>query len=367
MKRLAFFLIVIVVTFRTPAIADDTAPSESSDVAKPVAIDWKTPSADEVRKQFDTWAKSQSVTVTPEVEKFWTTEDATTLTTSKLNDAVLQSLYILSPEAAAYRDACNSVDWQPRPFGVEIKLPQVPASIDKQTFLYGTLRLALLEALVRVRMFDEAETLLAEFTAENTVDAAALRLTAAIAYHQIRKVAESKQAIDDFEKLAESDKTTPRRFVEIAKLLKEDIKQSEKENDLQSISRSMNDAHRRLEKGKTGEKTQDVEKGILEALDKSIEKLEKQLSEQQGEGEQGQQSNNPAKDSRVLRQKGPGDVADKDIGDTAGWGDLPPKEREEALLRMEREFPSHYRAIIESYFREMASSPDDASTPAPQK
>ena len=47
----------------------------------------------------------------------------------------------------------------------------------------------------------------------------------------------------------------------------------------------------------------------------------------------------------------------KDIGHKSGWGDLPPKEREEALQQMGRDFPAHYRDAIEEYFRKLATEP----------
>ena len=53
--------------------------------------------------------------------------------------------------------------------------------------------------------------------------------------------------------------------------------------------------------------------------------------------------------------KGPGNVTKKDIGSESGWGDLPPKEREEAMQQIGRDFPSHYRDVIEQYFRPLAA------------
>ena len=47
--------------------------------------------------------------------------------------------------------------------------------------------------------------------------------------------------------------------------------------------------------------------------------------------------------------KGPGEVTKKNIGSGSGWGDLPPKEREEAMQQIGRDFPAHYRDVIEQY------------------
>jgi hypothetical protein len=34
---------------------------------------------------------------------------------------------------------------------------------------------------------------------------------------------------------------------------------------------------------------------------------------------------------------------------------MPPKEREEAMQQIIREFPSHYRDVIEQYFKRLAT------------
>ena len=44
----------------------------------------------------------------------------------------------------------------------------------------------------------------------------------------------------------------------------------------------------------------------------------------------------------------------------SGWGDLPPHEREQALQQIGRDFPAHYRDLIEQYFRELATETDPA-------
>jgi acyl-CoA reductase-like NAD-dependent aldehyde dehydrogenase len=95
----------------------------------------------------------------------------------------------------------------------------------------------------------------------------------------------------------------------------------------------------------------------LKSLDQLIEKIEEQAQKQNqnnNQSDQGQQANKPADDSRILKQKAPGNIDRRDFNSEGQWGDLPPHEREEALLRIEKGFPAHYRDIIEQYFREMA-------------
>jgi hypothetical protein len=56
-----------------------------------------------------------------------------------------------------------------------------------------------------------------------------------------------------------------------------------------------------------------------------------------------------------LGGKGQGDVAKKPVGNESGWGDLPPRQRQEALQQIGKDFPAHYRDVIEQYFRKLAS------------
>jgi hypothetical protein len=63
----------------------------------------------------------------------------------------------------------------------------------------------------------------------------------------------------------------------------------------------------------------------------------------------------PMRDSQPGAGKGEGKVDRKPIGSGRGWGDLPPKQREEALQRIGDDFPAHYREVIEEYFRRLAN------------
>jgi len=124
---------------------------------------------------------------------------------------------------------------------------------------------------------------------------------------------------------------------------------------LDHIVRRMEDIRRRLDLGRAGPKVRTVEDGVIESLDKMIKKMEDQQSECSGGGGSAIRSSSPAPDSRILGGKGPGEVTKKNIGSESGWGDLPPKEREEAMQQIGRDFPSHYRDVIEQYFRRMAA------------
>ena len=66
--------------------------------------------------------------------------------------------------------------------------------------------------------------------------------------------------------------------------------------------------------------------------------------------------------SKIAELKAPMQVDRRDIGNKSGWGDLPPKEREQALQQIGRESPAHYRELVEQYFRELANE----QTPPPK-
>jgi hypothetical protein len=52
--------------------------------------------------------------------------------------------------------------------------------------------------------------------------------------------------------------------------------------------------------------------------------------------------------------KGAGDVDPNNLGKRDGWGNLPPKERQEVLQQIGRELPAHFRETIEEYFKRLA-------------
>lgn len=280
-----------------------------------------------------------------------------------LVDKTLQTLSSVSDSVAAFLKECDVLEWNELPFGQKLQLPQLPEQFRTQDSsvnrpapprLSGVLRMYLVERLIRTHYYDEALELLQEMVPENTIDPIAVLFYRGVAYN---KLLSKKEGLSTMKQLRESFAGTQnysRRFFEVAKLIEHELKNQEQdEQKPQNIAKRMEDIQRRLGQGNTDEKVQEVEKGVLDSLDQLIEKLENQ-QKQCKPGGQGAQSNNPGDTERILRQKGPGNVAEKNIGDQNGWGELPHKEREAALMQIEKEFPAHYRDVIEQYFRQMA-------------
>jgi hypothetical protein len=158
------------------------------------------------------------------------------------------------------------------------------------------------------------------------------------------------KSIDD---LLQGADATPKRYLAVARLMQEDLKNLQEES-LDHIARRMGDIQRRLDLGRAGPKVREVEDGVIESLDKLIKKIEDQQQQMSAEADV-IQSSSPAQDSYLKGGKGPGEVTKKNIGTGNGWGDMPPKEREEAMQQIGRDFPSHYRDVIEQYFRRLAT------------
>ena len=189
-------------------------------------------------------------------------------------------------------------------------------------------------------------------TPEQVADPAALFFCRMIAYHQLVRPEESRVALT---RLLEQKETLPSRYLQLARLIHRDLAALEDES-LDHIARRMNDVQRRLRLGRAGDQVQVVEREVLQSLDKLIKKIESQQQAAAAAASGGSaQSAQPMEDSRPAGLKAPGRVTPRDIGHQTGWGDLPPKQRQQALQQIGREFPAYYREMIEQYFRELAS------------
>jgi hypothetical protein len=241
----------------------------------------------------------------------------------------------------------------------------LPAWLDQSDtapFARDAVRLWLGRQLVRLDRFDEALPLLATLDVGTSVDPAALLFHRAACQHWLL---DAEAAIASLDQLLERAGEIPVRYERLARLLRADAAALE-DDSLDHISRRMKDISRRLDLGKAGPTTRRVQDGVIESLDKLIKQIEDQQQQQdqgQGGGSGGGQSQDgsgkPMDDSKIAGGRGKGDVRKKDIGSADGWGNLPPHQREEALQQIGREFPPHYREAIEQYFKRLASGGED--------
>jgi hypothetical protein len=215
------------------------------------------------------------------------------------------------------------------------------------------MRLYLARWLVQQGYYDEAISWTNGLSTDDVVAPEALLFYRAVAHHRL---VEPDEADASLGRLLEREEALPLRYQKLAGLMRADLAGLEDES-LDHIARRMDDVRRRLALGRSGQQVQGVESGVIESLDKLIKKIEDQLQQAQCSAASagGQPSGTPMQDSRIAELKGPGKVEPRDIGRGAGWGNLPDKDREKALQEIGREFPSHYREVIEEYFRRLAA------------
>ena len=215
------------------------------------------------------------------------------------------------------------------------------------------MRLYLARWLVQQGYYDEALSWTDGLATDDVVAPDALLFYRAIAQHRLVRPNEADSTLG---RLLQREEGLPTRYQKLASLMRQDLAGLEDES-LDHIARRMEDIRRRLALGRTGERVQGVESSVIESLDKLIREAEAQAQQQaQCNGSSGgQPSGTPMQDSRIAELKGPGKVEPRDVGRGAGWGNLPDKDREKALQEIGREFPSHYREVIEEYFRRLAA------------
>jgi len=309
---------------------------------------WSAPSADRVRSEVLAWLEQQKpqASVRSAAAALWSGLQA---------DASGPEILVRMAETFAL------VDENARKLVQLCSKPRTEPVLPKQGWLADSKTLPLVARNMRLlfglwlaqqSMLEEALEQLGALGPGEVVDPASLLFYQAVCHHGLL---DRDAAMESIGLLLEGGDQAPRRYVAVAKMMQEDLK-GLKEETLDHIARRMEDIRRRLDLGHAGKKVLQVEDGVIASLDKLIKELEERQRQQQGSAGGGNiQSSSPAQDSQILGGKGPGEVDKKKVGNKSGWGDLPPRQREEALQQIGREFPAHYRDLIEQYFRKLAN------------
>ena len=309
---------------------------------------WRAPSAEQVRSRVFAWldeAKADAA-VRAKAEGLWTPAAEPPEATELLQRAV-RTFALADENARKLVEICAQAKAPP-------KLPAQPWLADAKTsaWMARNLRLWYGRWLAQQRLFDEALEQLAGLEPDEVIDPASLLFYQGIVYHRLLS---RDEGIDAVSRLLDGAEQGPRRYATLAKLIEADLRDL-KEDSLDHIARRMEDIERRLDLGRAGPKVRKVQEGVIQSLDKLIEELEAAQQQQQAAAGAGSmQPNSPAQDSVPMGGKRPGLVTKRDVGHKSGWGDLPPKQRDEALQQIGRDFPAHYRDIIEQYFRRLAA------------
>jgi hypothetical protein len=339
------------------AAAFDTASARGADAADDEFAKqptWSVPTAADVRGDVFKWLDDRKVDadVRKQAEALWPT-DGEQPTGAGLLERVVKTIAVGDPQARELIDLCA----KPKAIG---PLPQFTWLADEKlpAIERNNLRLWYARWLAQERLYDYALTQLAGLEPADVVDPASLLFYQAVANHWLLH---KDPGLKTIARLLERKKELPRRYSQTAELMQTDLA-ALKDESLDHIDRRMRDVDARLDTGAAGKKVRGVEDGIIASLDKMIEEEEKRQQEAAASSQMGpgsRRSSSPAPDSGLLKGKGAGDVAKKPIGNKANWGDLPAKERQEALQSIGKEYPSHYRDVIEQYFKRLATDEDE--------
>ena len=308
---------------------------------------WQAPSLEQVRAQLTAWLdqRKADAAMRSKVEQLWAGSES--LAGVELLQRVVQSFAVADENARKLVDLCSGakspLSPPPQPWLADAKTP---------AWMARNLRLWYGRWLAQQRLFDEALEQLEGLQPEDVVDPTSLLFYQGIVYHRLLNRDAGMEAVT---RLLDGGDHFPRRYATVARLIESDLKDL-KEDSLDHIARRMEDIERRLDLGRGGPKVRKLQDGVIQSLDKLIEELEAAQQQQQAAAAAGNlPPSKPAQDSVPMGGKGSGVVTKRDVGHQSGWGNLPPKQREEALQQIGRDFPGHYRDIIEQYFRKLAS------------
>ncbi len=313
---------------------------------------WTIPTTADVKARLDNYLATKTLDdeTRLKIEVLWP-DEAQQLDGGELLDRLTASLALVEPKAAEVVRACRESSFLLTP-------PTFIGLTDEMlpSLVRDNLRLLVGRWLAQRDLVDESLDVLKNVGTDEVADPATLLFYQAMGHHRLLKKDECLTAVS---KLLERHAELPRRYVTLARLMEADIKPL-KEDSLDEIARMMDDIRRRLALSRAGKVVRDEEDAVIKKLDKMIDEMEQQRQQQKQQKQQSKsaksnrQPNNPMQDSQRADLKGPGEVDPKDIGKRDGWGNLPPKERQEVLQQIGRELPAHFRETIEEYFKRLA-------------
>jgi len=339
-------------THAAPQKADSTAPQPAPQDALRKTAGWQWPDVSLYEEQLLSYLeqKSPSADIQSQVQAYWKSTRSADRGPALL-ERLLDVAGMIEPRIAELNGRLRSTSTPPVIAG---ELTWITS--DVPGWLQDAIRLACGRALAQRRLYDESLETLAGLEASTICDPASLLFYRAAAAHHLLK---KEECLSDVRLLLQREEELPSRYAKLAQLMLADMEPL-KQDSLDEIARLMQDVERRLDLGRAGTRVRDTEQQIVDKLDKLIEKIEEQMQQMQQQQQQ-QQSGSPSpaqiqpmENSQIAGGQGPGDVDNRNNGDRSGWGNLPPAQRQESLQRLTEELPSHYREVIEGYFRQLA-------------
>jgi hypothetical protein len=327
---------------------------DSDDLARRAS--WQAPASDEVRQRVVDWLESLRLEpqLSAKLQASWQ-EPGGELTPAENLVRLVETARQVDPRVQELVDRCNGA-WHP---GVD-PLVDVLQDEAQPVWLRANLRLYYAGWLAHHQLYQELHQIVADVALADVVDPAALLFFQGVGQH--RRL-DREACLTTLAKLLENETILPQRYAKLARLMQADLEPL-KPDSLDEISRLMDNIHVTLNHGRAGKQVRTDEETVISKLDKLIKQLEDQANAAAAAAA-GQAGGNPSgsaqpmQDSMPAELKGPGNVNPKELGTNTDWGNLPPKEREEALQQLGRDLPSHYRDVIEEYFRKLAREQEE--------
>jgi hypothetical protein len=314
------------------------------------AASWTIPTADDVRSQVDAWLAERSIddATRDRIEAIWAAPaERETASDGDLLERFAVTVSLVDARFVEVVALCRTV-----PAATSVRQFDVLDDESLSPLVRSNLRLYYGRWLAQHAFYDESLELLTGLAPEDVIDPTSLLFYQSVAHHRLL---DKEKCLPTLARLMENEPELPRRYKTVAKLMEADLKPLETDS-LDEIARLMQDVQRRLGFGRAGQVVRKQEDDVIAKLDKLIEQIEQQQQQQQqSSGNSGSMNpSTPMQDSNPGGQRGPGNVDPRRIGNGSGWGDLPAREREAALQEISKDLPSHYRDVIEAYFRRIA-------------
>ena len=309
---------------------------------------WSVPRPDSVQQLIRHWLTALPLEQATGEELLAMWDEVEGATPEALLDRLAETMARADDAARLIVEMCRSTPSAPlADQSALLNDPQLPP------FVRHHLRLIYGRWLAQHDFYDEAQIPLEGLLPKDVIDPSSLLFYQGVVQHRLM---EKDSCLATLERLLENESELPRRYAKVARLMESDIRPL-KTDSLNEIARMMEDIERRLRFSRAGTRVRKQEDDVIAKLDKMIEEKEKQRQQQQqsaASGQGGTRSTAPASDSVPLGGRGPGDVDQKKIGTKSGWGNLPPKARQEALQQISKDLPAHFRDVIEEYLERLA-------------
>jgi hypothetical protein len=298
------------------------------------------------------WLKSVGKLDQKALDAVWAQDDLTAL------DKVAEALKLGSAEAKQLLDASLVAEKS-----APKEVPALLKDAKQNPFFRANLALAYARNLAGARVYEEALGALESVQPEQVVDPSSYFFYKAVAEHALIKKDKAQKTIV---RLLDDVGDAPDRYRMLATIMFVDMQGWKKdEKDLSNIVKLMDNSERRLDLGRGGKITQDIQKKIVFRLDELIKEKESQCKGGQcnggncpGGGKPGNSGganpSSPMQDSNGGTNGGPGNVLEQKIKDyQQNWVKMPEHERARAIQELTRDLPPRYKVVIEDYFKSL--------------